>query len=51
MTVTEHKTIKILPSVSGEHCLFFKIGHSQKSICDIFGCQCPKDREQYVLLN
>ena len=28
-TVTEHKTIKILAGFSGEHCHFFKIGHSQ----------------------
>ena len=51
MTVTEHKTIKILASVSGEHCLFSKIDHSQKSFCDIFGCQCYKDRDKYELLN
>ena len=25
MTVTEHKTIKVLASVSGEHCLFSKL--------------------------
>ena len=29
MTVTEHKTIKILVSFSGEHYHFFTIGHSQ----------------------
>ena len=32
MTVTEHKTIKILAGFSGEHCHFFKIGHSQSHI-------------------
>ena len=29
LTVTEHKIINILTSISGKHCLFFKIGHSQ----------------------
>ena len=29
MTVTEHKIINILTCISGKHCLFFKIGHSQ----------------------
>ena len=29
ISVTEHKIINILTSISGKHCLFFKIGHSQ----------------------
>ena len=51
ITVTEHKTIKILATFSGEHCLFFQNWSLPKSFCDIFGCQCHKNREKYVLLN
>ena len=29
ITVTEHKIINILTSISEKHCLFFKIGHTQ----------------------
>ena len=49
MTVTEHKIIKIFTSLF-IHCLFSKIG-LPKSLIDIFGCQCHKDGEKYVLLD
>ena len=51
MTVTEHKIINILTSISGKYCLFFQNWSLPKSFCDIFWCQCHKDREKYVLLN
>ena len=35
--ITEHKIIKVLPSFSGKHCLFFKIGHFQSHFVISFG--------------
>ena len=37
MTVTEHKTIKILASLSEESCRFFQNWSIPMSFCDIFG--------------
>ena len=42
MTVTEHKTIKILAGFSGEHCHFFKIGHSQSHFVISLGVSVTK---------
>ena len=42
MMVTEHKIINILTSVSGKHCLFFKIGHSQSHFVISFGVSVTK---------
>ena len=42
MTVTEHKIINILTSISGKHCLFFKIGHSQSHFVISFGVSVTK---------
>ena len=42
MTVTEHKIINILTSISGKHCLFFKIGHSQSHFVISFAVSVTK---------